>query len=208
MAYNTNKIRIQGQDLPSTLFVNNAQTQSSYHMADSPNLYEPQRSNNFEFIVSGLNNLIAPDGSGRAIAEQVASDAIRLSVSSANVPNFSQGVIEIQRGNNSVKYAGVPSFDAGQIVCNDYIGLETKLVLEAWQSLSYNTQTQKVGLAGDYKKECSLVEYTPDYQPVRKWTLRGCWISALSEDAFNNESNDKHTVTVTIQYDYAYPTKI
>lgn len=208
MAYNTNKIRIQGVDQPSTLNVNNATTQSSYHMADSPNLYEPQRSNNFEFIVSGLSNLVAPDGSGRSISEQAAQDSIRLAVVSSNVPNFSQSVIEVQRGNNTIKYAGTPSFDAGQIVCNDYIGLETKLVLEAWQSLSYNTATQKVGLAGDYKKECSLVEYTPDYQPVRKWTLRGCWISALSEDAFTNESNNKHTVTVTIQYDYAYPTKI
>jgi len=58
-------------------------------MADSPNLYEPQRSNNFEFIVSGLSNLVMPDGSDRTIPEQAASDSIRLAVSSANVPNFS-----------------------------------------------------------------------------------------------------------------------
>jgi len=38
-------------------------------MADSPNLYEPQRSNNFEFVVSGLGTLTLPDGSGRTINE-------------------------------------------------------------------------------------------------------------------------------------------
>ena len=208
MAYNTNSVRIQGADQPSTLNVNNAVNQSAYHMADSPNLYEPQRSNNFEFIVSGLSTLVIPDGSGRTISAQNASDAIRLSVASSSVPHFSQGVIEIQRGNNTVKYAGVPSFNAGTLVINDYIGLEAKMALEAWQNLSYNVRTQKVGLAGDYKKECSLVEYTPDYQPVRKWVLQGCWISELSEDNFSNEDNSKHTVTATIQYDRAYPSKV
>ena len=208
MAYNTNSVRIQGADQPSTLNVNNAVNQSAYHMADSPNLYEPQRSNNFEFIVSGLSTLVIPDGSGRTISAQNASDAIRLSVSSSSVPHFSQGVIEIQRGNNTVKYAGVPSFNAGTLVINDYIGLEAKMALEAWQNLSYNVRTQKVGLAGDYKKECSLVEYMPDYQPVRKWVLQGCWISELSEDNFSNEDNSKHTVTATIQYDRAYPSKV
>jgi hypothetical protein len=41
MAYNTNSVRIKGTDRPSTLQENNAVTQSSYHMSDSPNLYEP-----------------------------------------------------------------------------------------------------------------------------------------------------------------------
>lgn len=208
MAYNTNSVRIKGSDRRSTLQQNNAVSQSAYHMADSPNLYEPQRSNNFEFVVSGLGTLTLPDGSGRTINEQNASDAIRLSVSSSSVPHFTQSVIEIQRGNNTVKYAGVPSFDAGTIVINDYIGLEAKMALEAWQNLSYNVRTQKVGLAGDYKKECYLVEYTPDYQAVRKWVLRGCWISQISEDNYNNEENSKHTITATIQYDYGYPSAI
>jgi hypothetical protein len=82
------------------------------------------------------------------------------------------------------------------------------MALEAWQNLSYNVRTQKVGLAGDYKKECYLVEYTPDYQAVRKWVLRGCWISQISEDTFNNEQNSKHTITATIQYDYGYPSAV
>lgn len=208
MAYNTNSVRIKGVDSPSTLGINNATSQSAYHMADSPNLYEPQRSNNFEFIVSGLGTLVIPDGSGRTINEQNASDAIRLSVSSTSVPHFQQSVIEIQRGNNTVKYAGTPTFDSGTLVINDYIGLEAKMVLEAWQNLSYNVRTQKVGLAGDYKKEAYLVEYTPDYQAVRKWVLKGCWISQISEDNYNNEENSKRSITATIQYDYGYPSTI
>ena len=69
MAYNTNSVRIKGSDRRSTLQQNNAVSQSAYHMADSPNLYEPQRSNNFEFVVSGLGTLTLPDGSGRTINE-------------------------------------------------------------------------------------------------------------------------------------------
>ncbi|MBO7697178.1 MAG: hypothetical protein J6T10_31485 [Methanobrevibacter sp.] len=53
-----------------------------------------------------------------------------------------------------------------------------------------------------------MVEYTPDYQAVRKWVLRGCWISQISEDNYNNEENSKHTITATIQYDYGYPSAI
>ena len=73
----------------------------------------------------------------------------------------------------------------------------------AWQNLSYNVRTEKVGLAKDYKKDCYLLEYSPDYQLVRKWIMHGCWVSSISEDDYNSDSNDKHMISATIEYDRA-----
>ena len=73
----------------------------------------------------------------------------------------------------------------------------------AWQNLSYNVVTEKVGLVEDYKKDCYLMEYSPDQQLVRKWRLYGCWISSISEGDYDSESNDKKLITATIEYDKA-----
>ena len=185
----------------------------TYHMADNPNLYEPQRVNNFEFVVTDLDNLIQPgtavpvtpgvEPTGGRVIEQ-AQEVLRLSMISTFLPHFQQNPIEIKRGNNTLRYAGVPNFNSGGTIrVNDFIGAGTKAILEAWQALSYNVYTEKVGLASDYKKDCYVIEYTPDYQVVRQWRLHGCWISNIQEDDYNNEDNAKHNITATIEYDRA-----
>ena len=74
----------------------------------------------------------------------------------------------------------------------------------AWQNLSYNVKTEKVGRMTDYKKRCYLNEYTPDYKLVRTWRLEGCWVSGIQGGDFNMESNDKKTITATISFDKAF----
>ena len=120
------------------------------------------------------------------------------------VPHFTQSVIEVKRGNNSIKFAGaLNSWDGGSLSFTDYIGAETKEALMAWQNCSYDIRTEKVGLVTDYKKEAYLTEYTPDYQEVRTWVLHGCWLSKVSEDGYSSEGNDKKKVSVEMQYDRA-----
>lgn len=198
------------QEFPSTVSTKSNISHNAYHMADDPKYYEPARKNTFEFIVTGLDNLVragmeAGDnnstiGSG---ADYKAQEAIRLSVNAANVPSFSQDVIEIKRGNSSVKYAGTPSFSSGSITINDYIGLEAREALYAWQALSYNVLTQKIGVGQDYKKTCYLQEFTPDWQLIRTWVMHGCWISEISDSNFSSDDGGARTVSATIQYDYA-----
>jgi hypothetical protein len=55
----------------------------------------------------------------------------------------------------------------------------------------------------DYKKNCTLIEYTQDYEQVRSWTLYGCWVKGLSEDSFDRENDGKRAITATIEYDRA-----
>lgn len=179
----------------------------TYHIAANPNMFEIQRTNNFEFVITDIDGIMRAGMQGNE-ADYIkyiknAQEVISLSVISTSVPHFNQGVIEVKRGNSTLKFAGTPSFDAGTLVVNDYIGADTKSVLQAWQNLSYNVRTEKVGLVSEYKKDCYLIEYSPDGQVVRQWRLRGCWISRLSEDDYNAESNGKKSITASIEYDRA-----
>ena len=180
---------------------------STYHLADNPNMYEIQRSNNFDFIVTDIDGIVRAgmQGTEADIVRVIknAQEVISLSVIKATIPHFSQSPIVVKRGNTTLKYAGVPEFDEGSLEVNDYIGADTKSVLMAWQNLSFNVTTGKVGLVSQYKKDCYLVEYSPDGQVVRRWRLHGCWISRLSEGEYNSENNSKKTISATIQYDRA-----
>lgn len=198
-------IRINGTDRQSTINQPSSTPIGTYHLADNTNLYEIQRTNNFEFIVTDIDGIRKAGmiGGERNGTIGNAQEIIRMSVVTSSIPHFSQQPIEVKRGNSTMKFAGVPQFKSGTIKVNDFIGAATKEVLMAWQNLSYNVVTEKVGLASDYKKDCYLVEYTPDYQKVRQWKMHGCWISELSEDDYNNESNDKKQITCTFEYDRA-----
>lgn len=184
----------------------------AYHLSDFPTLYEPARSNTFEFIVpfaEQLTKAVFRAGYSGTEADAVLNKAqmeeyLRLSVVSATVPTFSQEPITIRRGNSVMKAAGLPTFKTGSLVINDFIGADGKSILMAWQNLSYNVKTEKVGRMADYKIDCSLIEFTPDYEPINTWTLRGCWISNLEMPDFNQEDGGKRQITATIEYDSAY----
>lgn len=199
-------IRINGVDVESTLNQNTEASQGTYVLADNPNLYEPQRSNNFDFIVTGLDNIIRAGTNGDEAGAVIvnAQETLRIAVNSAFVPHFTQEILSLNRGNDTIKYAGKITFPEGQFIINDYIGADTKSILMAWQNLSGNVKTEKVGHASDYKKDAYLVEYTPDYTTVRRWVLKGCWISGISEGEYNHDNNELRKVTATIQYDKAY----
>lgn len=188
--------------------MNNSHT-GTYHLADNPKYFEIQRNNNFEFIVTDLDNIRRAGALGTESNANIknAQELLRLSVSKAAVPHFTQEVVTIKRGNSTMKYAGVPDFKAGSFEFHDYVGADTKAILMAWQNLSYNVDTEIVGSMANpdtqYKKNCYLVEYTPDKQMVRSWILYGCWISALDEGQYSGEDGGKHAITATIEYDHA-----
>lgn len=191
---------------------NKATNIGTYHLAQNPELYEPARSNNFEFVVVGLPEKLLYAGveetdnvSDDKKYIKNAQEVLRVSVLSSSVPHFSLGKIEVKRGNNTMKVAGVPTFESGTLVCNDYIGARTKDILEAWKALAYDVRTQLIQKMSKYKMEAYLIEYSPDYEEIRRWHLYGVWCSDVSESEFSNESNDKRTVTATIEYDYAIP---
>lgn len=180
----------------------------TYYMADRPELYEIQRNCNYEFIVPGIDDIVRPGMVGNETNAKIkdAQNMLRISIIGAFIPHFTQQPIEIKRGNNTLKYAGVPSFGNGTLKFNDFIGADVKSILMAWQNMSYNVYTEKVASLQrtPYKKTCFLLEYPPDYYaPHRKWIIGGCWISGITESDYDNYNGDRHEVSCTIEYDWA-----
>ena len=197
-------IKLNGILRNSTVAEQSQDIIGAWHMANNPEIFEPQRVNNFMLLVHGLDNIVRPGMTAGETAGTIpgAEQALTLSVTKAFIPHFTQDPIAVQVGNTTINFAGVPKFGSGTVTVNDWIGTNSKEILMAWQALSGNLTTQKVGLASDYKKEATLIEYTPDWQRVRSWNLHGCWVSGLSEDDYDNEGSGKKTITATIVYDY------
>ena len=109
---------------------------STYHLSTGvERSYQPARGNFFEFIIEDLGDLLKP-GVDENLAEDQdyitnGQEAIRLTVHETAIPHFQLGTLSIRRGNSVVKYAGVPTFDAGSLVCTDMIGAQSKAILEA-----------------------------------------------------------------------------
>lgn len=177
---------------------------SAMHLSNGTDIYEPARSNTFRFIVTDIDDLIKPGTDSEIIAN--AQNYLECSVVSASVPSFTQDVITIRRGNSVMKAAGIPTFNEGSLTINDYIGADGKSILMAWQRLSYNVDNDTVGYMSAYKRNCYLLEYSPDYSKVtRQWILYGCWVSGLDLGDYNYTEGGERTVSATIQYDYAKP---
>lgn len=130
---------------------------------------------------------------------------LALNVTKAFVPHFELNVLEYTRGNEKVKFAGTPTFNGGNLVVDDIVGVDTKSILLAWQAQAYDVHTGRGGRMKHYKKTCKLMEYTQDYELIREWELRGCWIKSLSEDDFDKENDGKRQITVAIEFDKAIP---
>ena len=186
-----------------------ANSLDAQHISTNLANYEAARTGFFSLIVDDLDNIIkatyAGDSAAAADKDKIAQaqEVLKLNVLTADVPHFELETLQYKRGNEVVKFAGVPTFNSGSVKVDDVVGMDTKAILMAWQGLAYNVHTRKGGRMKDYKKTCTLIEYTQDYEQVRSWTLHGCWVKGLSEDAFDRENDGKRAITATIEYDRA-----
>jgi hypothetical protein len=183
---------------------------SAKHISTNLANYEAARTGFFSLIVDdSIDNIISAAYSGdpkdATSGDKIAraQETLKLNVVKAPVPHFTITPLEYKRGNDTVKFAGVPEFQSGSITVDDVVGMDTKSILMAWQALAYNVYTRKGGRMKDYKKNCTLIEYTQDFEQIRSWTLYGCWISGISESEFDKENDGKRQITADIQYDRA-----
>lgn len=190
------------------------QSLSTAHISNDYANYEAARSGFFTLIVDNIDGLVKATYKGNAEdatdADRIAKaqEYLKLNVLTTKVPHFSVEKLTYARGNEKVHFASAPSFDDGEITVDDVVGLDTKAILMAWQALTYNVHTRKGGRMKDYKKDCTLVEYTQDYEPIRQWKLFGCFPLSLSEDSFDRENDGKRKISMTLSYDRAIPQEI
>lgn len=175
----------------------------AYHMIGQDD-YEPQRNNNFEVHIYGLNNLRTVD-TKMNVPQDIAEQSLTLSAVSVGQINTNVGVLTIPYGNTKVKYAGLPEISDSDIVYNDYIGKSTERVIAAWHSLVFDPKTEKIGLASSYKKRALLIETAPDGSRARVWELQGCWPSNVQYGAYDYNGGATRQITMTLTYDIAIP---
>jgi len=177
-----------------------------YHIAQRPDIYEPMRNNNFELIVHDIDNLLRA-GVTTTDADDYIKDGqetIRYTVSKVNIPNYTISNFEIRRGNLGIKAAGTMTFGEGSLEIIDYIGADSKSVLMAWQRLAGDPATEKIGRMKDYKKRCTLLEYSCDFELVRYWDIYGAWVSEVPNDELDAAGgNDKRTMGCKLVFDKA-----
>lgn len=150
--------------------------------------WEPQRTNHFEVIINGL------------------PQELTLAVSMFSLPNITNDPIEVAHQNSRHKYAGQANFaGAESLEVIDYIGLDVEDIVDSWRTQVYNAETDKMGLAADYKRDAYVVEYSPDYEKLRTWKIVGAWPSGVAfGDTLSMEGSEVKKVTLTIAYDRAY----
>lgn len=191
----------------------NALGLTAQHIATNLNSYEAARSSFFVLVVDGLDNLLKTNYAGGVNDTDAvdnmydaakAQEILKLSVTKCPVPSYKVGVMQYRRGNDVVNFAGLPEFQSGSLTVEDTVGLDTKSILMSWLRLAYDPHTLKGGRMKDYKKTCTLIEYTQDYEQIRSWTLYGCFITGLEESEFDKEAgDDKRQITAEFVYDRA-----
>lgn len=190
--------------------LNNISGLGTFHLSDTNRKWQPGKGNFFELIVSDLDQLLKPGLTEDSAREDKyitnGSDVLRLTVKTFKVPSFEISDIEVVKGNSTVHYAGTPKFQSGSLTIEDMIGPESKAVLEAWHNLAYDVMTDKGGRAINYKKDCTVIEYTADHVKVRSWKLIGCYLTTVEESDYDKTADDLREVSATLIYDRAIPT--
>ena len=182
---------------------------SAFHLATRPDLYEPQRENSFQFIITDIDGIVRAGHLDNDDEDRIANaqELMKFSVLSwSGSPTFSQEEIAVNLGNSTIYFAGKPSFSDGTLVVQDFIGAESKSILQAWQNLSYNLSEDTVSSVNitNYKKRCYLKEMTPEMRDVATYVLEGCWVTSVDFGTYTYDSAGKKQVSATIRYDRAY----
>ena len=181
----------------------------SASISENLSSYEAARSGFFILVVDGLDDLLKPNYRGEAENAEdsdkikKAQETLKLSVTKCPVPHFEIATNEYRRGNDVVKFAGVPTWNGGTITVADYVGLDTKSLLMSWLYKAYNPHTRKGGRMKDYKKTATLCEYTQDYELIRTWTIEGMFITKITEDDFDKENDGPRKLNLEFVFDRA-----
>jgi len=165
------------------------------HIAKEGGGFEPQRQHNWTLVVGNLPGM----------------DLVQLSLASGFLPRGGNDEVEVPFGNERVYVAGKAIWEAGSVVCRDYVDRDVAATLWRWRTQVYNPQTGQIGLARDYKKQGEIwlfgpnsIEGSAGYR-TRVWVVRGMFPIAASWAAqgLDMASSQQVMIDITFRFDKA-----
>jgi len=168
-------------------------------MADYPvasvlarDIVEVQRTNHYVFEIYNRNST------------SVFIPELTYAVKSVRIPNVTIEVIELKRGNQTIKLPGAISLDTGSLVLNDLVDQDTEKKFELWKMAVYDHRSGKMGRHQRFKKDAKLFLLSPCGDVERVWKLEGVWPTTVEASEMTNDSADLRNLTVTLAVDKCY----
>lgn len=133
-------------------------------------------------------------------------ELLTLSTQSLGEFKKSYQAIEDFYGNDSVKFAGKPSFSSVSWTIKGYVGLDTQAALVAWDNQVFHSQTEKVGRPSQYMRDAYVLRDSGDGDPnySRIWKWRGVWPQEVGFGDHDYTASDLVRFNVTLQVCRAY----
>lgn len=196
------------------------------HLASAAGGWEPQRTYNWLFVVSGIGSaggfgasasvggsLSGGIGNAGAFAGATASagvsagagggGVIELALDSSSLPTHGVEEIELPYLNERRYVAGRAMYEAIPLVVKDMVDIGVATACKAWFGQVHNSSTHKVGLARDYKKTADILLISPEGSLIRTWRLYGCWPTAVNYGELDMNSNDVVRIQMNLRFDRA-----
>ena len=135
-------------------------------------------------------------------------DSLRLTCKNISMPKINLDKVEIHRMHNLYKVAG-SKITYDDITCNfyDFVDNAAAKYIEAWHKQIYDISTSLMGYPGGangYKKNLTVIVYTPDHATAETWTLVGAWPMNISRKELSwEDSNGHQEITLTLAIDEA-----
>ena len=134
-----------------------------------------------------------------------ATEAFRLAVQKAFIPQNSLDTATIKHGNETVNVATSYSVEGGSITCKDAVAANIERLCWAWFNQVINVETMLMGLVVDYKKTTQLILFSPDGSVARFWTCLGTFPKSFSSSEPSYDSSELREISMDLVVDLAIP---
>jgi hypothetical protein len=162
---------------------------------------QPLKKNNWVFQFSAI-----PGNDG------FQPEALAFVAKSCNAPKFStDSDIDIQRMNETYKFAGSPKWDDIECKFYDFIRNTTTSggelsagdILYNWSCMVYNPLTGQMGYKTQYATSATLAQLDPAGNIIRAWNIFGIWPQSVDYGDLDYTSGEACEISATFKYDLA-----
>lgn len=131
-------------------------------------------------------------------------DKARFLLKASSIPGANLGEIIVNYQGTQAKFAGDKSFNDWEVTLildEDYAGFNE---IEAWHNLiKENDSGIGANNHNQYKKNCTLIHYSQNGEPIATYRLNGAWPKIIPDTPVAWDNNDTAMeIGITFSYDW------